>query len=225
MVLATQGVRTTESFEALRAPEATARRLRAERRGSALAPDRRCAAGPRGAHNPARAAAAAGEVRGGRAARKGRGGGRAQRPGSGGRNPGSGCGTRVWEGEPGAGSRLGEGRGGATGAGGAGCRQRRDRGVCPAGLGADRRRCGDRRALRPARERGPRGPGGGRRRRGQGRPGPSLLGLFPSDSSRRSSRCPRPLHLLLGLASLWSPRSQAVDPPFALSSGKRFPFP
>lgn len=63
MVLATQGVRTTESFEALRAPEATARRLRAERRGSALAPDRRCAAGPRGAHNPARAAAAAGEVR------------------------------------------------------------------------------------------------------------------------------------------------------------------
>lgn len=69
MVFESQSLPTTESFEALRAPEATGRRFRPERRGRDLAPARRYAPGLRRTYNPARAAVAAGEVRGGRAAR------------------------------------------------------------------------------------------------------------------------------------------------------------
>lgn len=74
MLFETQGLPITESFEALSTPETTARRFRPECRGRDLAPARRCAPRLRRARNPARAAAATGEVRGGPTGRHGRGG-------------------------------------------------------------------------------------------------------------------------------------------------------
>ena len=74
MLFETQGLPITESFEALSTPETIARRFRPECRGRDLAPALRCAPRLRRAHNPARAAAATGEVRGGLTGRHGRGG-------------------------------------------------------------------------------------------------------------------------------------------------------
>lgn len=138
MLFGTRGLLITESFENLRAPEATGRaqpatrsRFRLERRGLVLAPARRRAPSLRRAHNPASTAAAAREVRRGWAAWAGMGpsagarvsgrpdGSRVWGPGVGGRKPGSGYGTRPGKGVMGRGS-WGVGLGPGEGAPGSG---------------------------------------------------------------------------------------------------------